>query len=87
MDIKGKIDRRKFLKVSSLALTGTVMAATPFLSHLQKGKYRIQPIAGKKYSPSFLAFCERARFHSVKEAVKCVKDQTSEFQVIVEKET
>lgn len=51
---------------------------------LQRGKIRIAPLEGKKYSPSFLAFCERARFQSVKEAVKSVKDQTSPFQVIVE---
>jgi hypothetical protein len=84
VDIKGKISRKEFLSVTGLALAGTFTISSPFLSFLNKGKYRIQPIAGKKYSPSFLAFCERARFHSVKEAVKCVKDQTSEFQVVVE---
>lgn len=84
MDIKEKISRKKFLGVTGLAITGTFIGTFPFLALLNKGKYRIQPISGKKYSPSFLAFCERARFHSVKEAVKCVKDQTSEFEVVVE---
>ena len=84
MDIKDKISRKKFLGVASLGLAGTFIISSPFLSFLNKGKYRIKPIAGKKYSPSFLAFCKRARFYSVKEAVKSVKDQTSEFQVVVE---
>lgn len=79
-----KIKRRKFLKISGLALSGALIITAPFLTHFKRGKYRISPIEGKKYSPSFLAFCERARFHSVKEAVKCVKDPTSEFQVMVE---
>ena len=84
MDIKEKISRKKFLGITSLAISGSFMAISPFLAFLNKGKYCIKPIEGRKYSPSFLAFCERARFHSVKEAVKCVKDQTSEFQIVVE---
>ena len=75
------ITRKKFIGVTGLTALGASFGGVQLL---KRGKVRIQPMTGKKYSPSFLAFCERARFHSVKEAVKCVKDQTSEFQVVVE---
>ncbi|MGI8966141.1 MAG: hypothetical protein ACR2H1_08670 [Limisphaerales bacterium] len=77
----------KFLGCCSAALV-----ALPFVnSHFRKeatkktvGAIRIQPIPGKTYSPSFLRFCQRARFSSVNEAVKRVRDRNIEYRVIAE---
>lgn len=84
MDIKGKITRKRFLGVTILASTGTFIASSPILTFLNRGKYRIQPITGKKYSPSFLKLCERARFSTAQEAIKSIRDRITEFEVVLE---
>lgn len=83
MDIKEKISRKKFLGITSLTLVGTFIASSPFLS-LDRGKYRIKPIAGKKYSPSFLKLCERGRFRTAQEAIKSIRDRVTKFEVVLE---
>lgn len=79
--MKATLTRKQFLGITCVTALGAGLGGLQFF---RRSQIRIKPIKGKKYSPSFLAFCKRARFHSVKEAVKCVKDQTSEFQVVVE---
>ena len=52
----------------------------------KRNKVRIQPVAGKKYSESFLKLCERARFRTAQEAIKSVRDQVTEFEIVLEEE-
>lgn len=75
------ITRKKFISLTGLALLGASAGGIQFL---QRGKVRIKPIAGKKYSQSFLKLCERGRFRTAQEAIKSVRDQVTEFEVVVE---
>ncbi|MBX7157006.1 MAG: hypothetical protein K1X66_01275 [Verrucomicrobiae bacterium] len=81
MNLNDAITRKKFIGLTSLALLGASASGVKFLN---RGKICIKPIPGKKYSPSFLKLCERARFHTVQEAIKSVRDQVTEFEVVSE---
>ena len=86
MDVKGKINRKKFLKVLGLALPGTFITFSPFLSFLNKGKYCIQPIAEEKYSPYFLRLCQNKKFRTVQDAMRSVKDRKISYELVYEGE-
>ena len=46
--------------------------------------YRIHPLPGKKYNPSFLKFCGRMKFDSVAEAIRRVKDRSLGYLLVTE---
>ena len=48
------------------------------------GIIRIRPVSGTEYSPSFLRFCERMKFSSVREAVRKVKDRSVGYRLVAE---
>jgi len=83
------ISRKSFLKVlgwASAAAAFRVPAALRKSAPKQSSAtvLRIHPIPGKAYSPSFLRFCERARFRSAHEAVVRVKDRRIEYWLAAE---
>lgn len=51
---------------------------------LQRGKIRIAPLEGKKYSPSFLELCQTKNFKTIQEAVRSVKDRTICYELVYE---
>ena len=77
------ITRKKFIGITALTTLGASFGG---LQLLNRRKVRLQPIAGKKYSESFLKLCERARFGTAQEAIKSVRDQITEFEIFLEKE-
>ena len=46
--------------------------------------YRLRPLPGKKYSRSFLNFCQRSQFDSAAAAVRRVKDRSQGYQLVAE---
>jgi hypothetical protein len=84
------LTRKSFLKVLGVAFAGMAILPAPhaFGSILGKTKpfaIRIRPISGRNYSPSFLRFCERAKFSSAREAIKKVKNRRVEYLLVVER--
>jgi hypothetical protein len=78
------LTRKNFLKVFGLVFAGAaVFPINHFLgSRPQKPKdvlIRVQPISGRHYSPSFLRLCEHARFSSVEEALRHIKDRSVSY--------
>ena len=82
--------RREFLKVTTLS-AATLSLLSPFSLLAGKqtdgskgllGSIRIQPIAGKNYPPSFLRLCERARFHTTKQAIRAVRQNGVECMLV-----
>jgi hypothetical protein len=43
--------------------------------------FRIRSVPGHVYASSFISLCQRARFKSFAQAVKCVRDRNVEFEV------
>ena len=84
-----RISRKSFLKTVGFA--GPALALFPFLAtaaltpEVTAGKIRIQPLSGKKYSPSFLRLSARARFNSIEDALRRVKNRRVGFAVCSEK--
>ena len=60
------------LKVGSRSIAVLQIASHRVYAE-KKSVIRVRPIAGKKYSPSFLRLCKRARFGSAHEAVSWAK--------------
>ncbi|MBX7157084.1 MAG: hypothetical protein K1X66_01670 [Verrucomicrobiae bacterium] len=75
------ITRKKFISLTGLALLGASAGGIQFLN---RGKVRIRPLLGRKYSESFLKLCERGRFRTAHEAIKSVRDQVTEFEIVLE---
>lgn len=46
--------------------------------------YRLRPLEGRSYRPSFRRHCQRARFDSLEAAVTSVKSAAIEFEVYSE---
>jgi hypothetical protein len=44
----------------------------------------VRPLPGKKYSPSFLKFCERTKFTSAAAAVRRVKDRSLGYLLVAQ---
>jgi hypothetical protein len=84
------VSRRRFVHLALLA-GGAVTASSLFpcrspilLPPAGATGYRLQPLPGLTYSPSFLRFCRRARFTDFSAAVAAVIDPSLCFAVIVE---
>lgn len=72
-----------FMLVSKFAVAGMVAPEN------QKGKpkkVRIRPIEGMKYSASFLAFADRARFENPRDAVASVRDRRICYDIVYDGE-
>ena len=78
------ITRKKFIGITGLAALGVSFGGFQLLN---RGKIKIQPIRGKKYSESFLKLCERGRFRTAQEAIRSIRDQVTEFEIVLEKTT
>ena len=78
--------RRNFLRATALAATA-VSTGVLALRSVQRKKIRIRPIAGRHYSPRFLAFCASARFDSASHALRSVCSGEEEFALEVIPET
>lgn len=85
------ITRKDFLRFAVLGTAGlsvipslAIAAAAPATKPKAKMIYRLEPLAGKKYSPSFLNFCQRSRFASAKEAVRRVKDRSFGYRLVAQ---
>lgn len=88
--LRNSISRKQFLKVFTL-LAGTFALPIGFLKLAHNSTapnedrkckgVRIRPLEGKTYTPSFLAFCERARFESVEHALRSVSNRNVEFSL------
>jgi hypothetical protein len=84
------ITRKQFLKVTAVgAGAAALLSSVVFLPDrrdLDRANIiRIRPISGRNYSPSFLRFCERAKFTSTKEAMQRVKNRGVEYLLVVER--
>jgi len=83
------ISRKRFLKL--FGLSSATMMAFPFFRLSRKhspkkpaGPIRIRPLAGRHYSPSFVRFCQRARFKSARQALAHVKDRRLAYLLTVQ---
>jgi hypothetical protein len=85
--VRGDIlSRKQFLKLLATASSAS-MLPLGFLKfgNAQKAAgsdyFRIRPVLGGVYASSFIRLCQRARFKSFAQAVKCVRDRNVEFEV------
>lgn len=49
-----------------------------------KQYFSIKPISGRSYKPSFLAFCKRAKFSSLHQALAAVKNGKIPFEISID---
>ena len=69
-----RITWKEFLRATVLGAVG--LSFIPPFSAVAADKpgvtaiYKLRPLEGKKYSPAFVKFCERASFPSVKQALR-----------------
>ena len=80
------ITRKDFISYSvagSLFLCLPAFLTKPFCS-LTKQYFSIKPILGVHYKPSFLAFCQKAKFSSAQQAISAVKNHKIPFEVCYE---
>lgn len=68
---------------AGLAVIPSLIAA-PAADAKVKIIYRLQPLPGKKYSPSFLKFCKRTQFDSAQAAVRRVKDRRHGYRLVAQ---
>ncbi len=76
--------RQEFLKAVGCGLAAAVMPLGAFAlasSSGPKNVVRILPLRDGTYSPSFLAFCQTARFESIQHALLSVRDREIEFDL------
>jgi hypothetical protein len=69
------------LGTAAVALISPVDVFAGGGKNVSKNSIRIQPVSNRHYSRSFLKFCERARFNSVEEAIRQVKNRKVEFRL------
>ena len=80
------MNRKTFLKLTGLA--GAAVATLPFTTLAaptatnRKLSVRVRPVPGKKYSPSDLKFCQRARFSSGAEALRHLKHRRTALLLV-----
>lgn len=78
--------RKSFLKITGMS--ATALAALPLATlagpraTAKKTTVRVQPLAGKKYSPSDLNFCQRARFGSGAEALRHLRHRRTALLLV-----
>ncbi|MBX7158043.1 MAG: hypothetical protein K1X66_06630 [Verrucomicrobiae bacterium] len=79
----GLITRKDFIFYSLSGFLFTCLPAFLKQSSRLKAKqhFSIKPISGVHYKPSFLAFCKRAKFSSVKQAITAVKNDKIPFEI------
>ena len=77
------ISRKQFVTLcgSAIAATLVLQFAQPIRAAAETRQIRILPIPGKRYSPSFLKFCETARFETVAAALGSVRNPRIEFKL------
>jgi hypothetical protein len=78
--------RKSFLKVAGLGAAAMAVLPVVTLTSSSKaatrtGRLRITPVAGRKYSASFNRLSKGARFGSVDEILRRVKNRRVEFVV------
>jgi hypothetical protein len=82
--------RKQFLKAAAMGAAG--LAFVPALVAVARADdqakaavvYCVRPLPGKKYSPSFLKFCERTKFTSAAAAVRRVKDRSLGYLLVAQ---
>lgn len=80
--------RRRFVKISLLAAGAVMAGGNSWAKFAKSGAhdlrvYRLAPLPGLIYSPSFRRLCQRGKFASFESAIAAVRDPKVPFQVMM----
>jgi hypothetical protein len=82
------LSRKSFLKLTALTLGGVSLPLAFFRLPQRNNRtgdglclFRIRPLPGRNYSPSFIRLCQRARFRNLNHALSCVRTRDIEFEI------
>lgn len=76
--------RRDVLKMGAAVVGCSLFTKIPLAAAHASGCVRIRPIPGTTYSPSFLAYIERARFKNPRDAIASVRDSKIAYDLVWE---
>jgi hypothetical protein len=80
------VDRRYFLKTTGRVAALATLSALPisylYPAHQARRPVRIRPLTGISYPPQFLAYIDKARFKTPRDAIAAVRDKSLGFELV-----